>query len=175
MRRVLIRPETERDRSATDEVHRRAFAPPAPGAEPIEVGLVHALRADPGWIPALALVAEDSAGNVVGHLVGTEGRVGTEPVVGLGPFAVLPDRQRAGVGQALMHTVLGAADALGYPAVVLLGHLDYYPRFGFGPADQLGIEAPDPSWGEYFQARAMSTYDPALRGRFTYAAPFADL
>jgi putative acetyltransferase len=73
-----------------------------------------------------------------------------------------------------MHAVLGAADALGEPVVVLLGHTDYYPRFGFEPA-RLGIEAPDPAWGTHFQARPLSTYDPSVRGPFAYARPFAEL
>ncbi len=74
-----------------------------------------------------------------------------------------------------MHAVLGAADALGEPVVVLLGHTDYYPRFGFRPAAELGIEPPVAEWGAHFQARPLSAYDPGLRGPFRYAAPFDDL
>ena len=74
-----------------------------------------------------------------------------------------------------MHAVLGAADALGNAVVVLLGHVDYYPRFGFVPAASIGIEATDPTWGEHFQARPLSAWTPGLRGVFRYAAPFDDL
>jgi putative acetyltransferase len=74
-----------------------------------------------------------------------------------------------------MHAVLAATDALDYPLVVLLGHVDYYPRFGFVPAASLGIEAPDPGWGAHFQARPLAAHHPGLRGRFRYAAPFAAL
>src|SRR5690606_32607445 len=114
---VLIRRETADDVAAIDDVHRRAFASTAPaGADPGEVGPVRALRADPGWVPALSLVAEGDGGRVVGHVVATEGRVGDEHrALGLGPIGVLPEVQRRGVGHALMHAVLGAADALGYP------------------------------------------------------------
>ena len=60
---MLIRRETPAVIGRIDEVHRQAFN----GA--VEADLVHALRADPGWVPALALVAEDAAGAVVGHVV----------------------------------------------------------------------------------------------------------
>lgn len=79
------------------------------------------------------------------------------------------------MGSALVHTVLGAADALDEPLVALLGHRGYYPRFGFRPAADLGIDAPDPTWGDHFQARALTAHDPSLRGRFAYAPPFDDL
>ena len=71
-----------------------------------------------------------------------------------------------------MHAVLGAADALDYTVVVLLGHLDYYPRFGFVPARSIGIEPSEPSWGDHFQAHALSSWSAEVRGTFHYAAPF---
>jgi putative acetyltransferase len=74
-----------------------------------------------------------------------------------------------------MHAVLAAADALNEPMVVLLGHTDYYPRFGFEPATTYDIEPPDPSWGAHFQVRPLSTYDPTVRGPFAYAPPFDEL
>jgi putative acetyltransferase len=88
---------------------------------------------------------------------------------------VLPDRQGNGVGAALMYAALGAADALGYPVVVLLGHRDYYPRFGFEAASRLGIVPTESAWGEHFQARTLSAWSPELAGLFRYASPFDDL
>ena len=173
---MLIRRERATDVDHIDEVHRLAFAGSTPdGGEPVEVGLVHALRADPGWVPALALVAEDAAGDVVGHVVCSEGSLDGAAAVGLGPIGVRPMAQRAGVGHALMHAVLAASDALDYPVVVLLGHLDYYPRFGFVPASRLGILAPDPAWGDHFQARPLATWSAGRGGTFRYAAPFEAL
>jgi putative acetyltransferase len=96
-------------------------------------------------------------------------------VLGLGPLGVRPDRQGQGVGGALMHAVLAAADARDEPLVVLLGDPNYYRRFGFVAAGDLGIEAPEPAWGEHFQARLLAAYDPALTGPFAYAAPFTRL
>jgi putative acetyltransferase len=74
-----------------------------------------------------------------------------------------------------MHAVLGAADALDEQLVVLLGHRDYYPRFGFVPAADLGIEPEVPQWAPDFQARPLTAYRPGLSGRFRYAPPFGEL
>ncbi len=163
---MLVRREVPADVGSIDEVHRQAFD----GS--VEAGLVHALRADPGWVPALSLVAEDAGGRVVGHTVCTEGSLDGVAVVGLGPIGVLPSVQRTGVGQALMHAVIAASDALEYPLVALLGHLDYYPQFGFVPASQLGVVAPNLQWGDYFQARPLAAWHAGLRGTFRYAATF---
>ena len=157
------------DVSGIDEVHRAAFT------GPVEADLVHALRADAGWVPALSLVAEDAGGRLVGHVVCTEGAVGVTPVVGLGPIGVLPAVQRTGVGSALMHAVIAAADALTYPLVALLGHLDYYPQFGFVPGSRLGVLAPQPKWGDHFQVRTLATWRTGTAGIFRYAAPFEAL
>jgi putative acetyltransferase len=172
---VLIRQELLQDHDAIDAVHRAAFRPPSPGVEPVEARLVRELRDDAGWVPALSLVAEGTAGEVVGHVVCTEGGLAGVPVVGLGPIGVLPDHQGGGVGAALMHAVLAAADALGYPAVALLGHLDYYPRFGFVAARSMGIVPPDPAWGDAFQARPLRGWSSELGGEFRYAGPFERL
>jgi putative acetyltransferase len=166
---VLVRREQPADIGAIDDIHRQAFE----GA--VEADLVHALRADSGWVPELSLVAEDTAGAVTGHVVCTEGSLGSTVVVGLGPIGVLPSLQRRGVGQALMHAVIAAADALDYPLVALLGHLDYYPQFGFVPASRLGVLAPEPKWGDHFQARPLATWHAGLAGPFRYAAPFEAL
>ncbi|MFD0593344.1 GNAT family N-acetyltransferase [Catellatospora coxensis] len=143
---VLIRRETPADVDAIRSVTEAAFGPqyaPAPAPEP---GLVDQLRADAGWLPALSLVAEVD-GEVVGHVVCTRGRVGDAPALGLGPLSVRPDHQRSGVGSALMHAVLGAADALGEPVVALLGDPGYYRRFGFRQAEECGVLSPEAEWG----------------------------
>ncbi|KDE11982.1 GNAT family N-acetyltransferase [Rhodococcus aetherivorans] len=173
---MFIRRELPADVPAIGDVHRAAFAPLTPtGAEPVEPGLVEALRAGPAWLPRLSLVATDAEGTVVGHVCVTRGTVDGEPALALGPIGVLPELQRAGVGGALMHAVLGAADALDEPLVVLLGHLDYYPRFGFVPAAELGVEPDVPEWASHLQARALTAHRPQLRGVFRYAPPFYEI
>jgi putative acetyltransferase len=178
---VTVRPETAADVAAVHAVTAAAFtgvahsAPPVePGGPPGEATLVDRLRADPGWIPELALVAVDD-GAVVGHVVATRGDVAGRPALGLGPVSVRPDRQGTGIGSRLVRALLAAAADRGEGLVVLLGDPGYYHRFGFRPARELGIEAPDPGWGDFFQALALPGHDPAVTGRFTYAAPFDSL
>lgn len=175
---MLIRRERPEDVADIRAVTAAAFsgvehsAPPIePDGAPGEATLVGWLREDPGWVPELSLVAEVD-GEIVGHVVATRGTLAGQPALGLGPVSVSPARQRDGVGSALMHAILGAADALGEPVVVLLGSPAYYGRFGFVPASTLGIDAPDPAWADYFQARPLAAYDPSVRGTFAYAAPF---
>lgn len=177
MAAMLVRRETAGDAAAIRAVHTAAFATAdAPADVPAEAGLVDALRASDAWIPALSLVATDPDGRVVGHVVCTRARVAGQPVaLGLGPLGVLPAWQRRGVGSALMHAVLGAADALDEALVVLLGHPDYYPRFGFRPAVELGVTPPKP-WGpRYFLARPLTAWRASIRGEFAYADPFNEL
>ena len=134
--------------------------------------LIDELRTGPAWLPALSLVAVTPAGEVVGHVLGTRGHVGQDPVVALGPLAVRPDHQRHGAGSALMHAILGAADALGEPLVALLGDPGYYRRFGFELSTAYQITPPRPEWQPHFQVRVLSEYQPRLRGMFTYPEPF---
>lgn len=173
---MLIRRELPGDESAIHRVHADAFAPLHPGTPPVEPQLADDLRASDAHLGALSLVAM-ADGEIVGHVCCTRATLlpGDDAVLGLGPLGVRPSHQHRGVGGALMHAVLGAADALDEPLVVLLGHPDYYPRFGFRPAAEVGVEPEDPAWGPFFQARTLTSYRPELRGRFRYAQPFNDL
>jgi putative acetyltransferase len=173
---VLIRREAPGDAGTIYAVTAAAFARQAagepPGEPPAEATLVDALRASGAWLPALSLVAAAVDGDLIGHVVCSRGSVDAEPVLALGPLSVRPDWQRRGVGSALMHAVLGAADALGEPLVALLGSTGYYPRFGFRPAGEHRITPPQPQWEPHFQVRTLTAYRPTLRGRFDYAEPF---
>lgn len=180
---MLIRQERTDDVAAIRAVTAAAFAempysmPPVdPDGVPGEASLVGWLRESAGWIPELSLVAEED-GTIVGHAVATRGSVdrqGLDDVaaLGLGPVSVAPDRQNSGIGSALVRGVIAAADDLGEPLMVLLGEPAYYSRFGFKPAAELGIAAPEPEWGDYFQACPLAAYDGALTGTFRYAEPF---
>jgi putative acetyltransferase len=169
---VLIRREGPGDAGVIYAVTAAAFSRPGESGVPAEAPLVDALRASPAWIPELSLVAVDPGGDVVGHVVCSRGSAGGRPALGLGPLSVRPDRQLTGVGSALMHAVLGAADALGEPLVALLGSTAYYPRFGFRLASEYGIAPKEPQWMPHFQVRTLTAYDPGLRGLFEYPEPF---
>lgn len=173
---MLIRREVPGDEQAIDDVHADAFAAQYPQGRPVEPALVRNLRAGDGWIGALSLVAVVD-GTIVGHVCCTRAHLlpGNEPVLGLGPLGVRERHQRRGVGTGLMHAVIAAADALDESLIGLLGHPDYYPRFGFQPAAALGIEPEVPEWAPAFQARTLTHYRPGLTGRFRYAPPFTDL
>lgn len=162
------------DWAVVDAVTSAAFDGAHVAGEPVETDLLRALRRDDAWLPAFSLVAvlDD---RVVGHVVCTRGHVDAAPALGLGPISVLPPVQGRGVGTALMHTIIGAADAAGEPLIALLGDQRFYGRFGFVPASQVGLQAPDSTWGDHFQARALTGYTPGIAGAFRYAAPFADL
>jgi len=162
---LAVRRERAGDTDAIREVHRAAFD----GADPVEARLVDALRADPGWLPHLSLVAVLD-GEVRGHVVATRAWVGDVAALGVGPIGVLPAVQGRGVGSALMYALLGAAQARDETLVGLLGEPAYYGRFGFVAAAELGVAPPDPAWGPYFQVLPLTGRAPA--GGFQYAAPF---
>jgi putative acetyltransferase len=177
MGRIEVRQETEDDFDAVRRVHTEAFdRHQRAGARPPEVALTDELRASPEFIPELSLVA-DNGQLVVGHVIATRATVGPEasPVLGLGPLGILPSHQRQGVGVALMEAIVGVAESMGEPMIVLLGLPAYYNRFGFELASGYGIEPPEPVWAPNFLARPGRTYDPAARGLFTYAEPFSHL
>lgn len=112
--------------------------------------LVEAIRASPGHLPELALVAE-RGGRVVGHvmisLVGLDAAGGSRGTVpSLSPLAVDPDEQGRGIGSALVREVTAAARRRGEALVVLEGDPRYYGRFGFEPAAGHDVHIELPSW-----------------------------
>jgi putative acetyltransferase len=80
--------------------------------------------------------------------------------LGLGPLAVRPNRQRAGIGAALMQAALAAGDRGGTELIVVLGEPDYYGRFGFEPASRHGLGLPWPVPDEAFMARLATARAP---------------
>src|SRR5881396_4400587 len=125
---ITIRPEKPEDVSQVRNVNELAFGQPA------EADLVERLRQ--ACDDSLSLVAEDDA--VVGHILFTPVVIESEErrVLGMGlaPMAVLPGRQRQGIGSQLVRRGLDILHERGCPFVVVVGHPEYYPRFGFEPA-----------------------------------------
>lgn len=166
-----LRTEQPPDRPAILRLVCRAFET-EDGTVPAERALLAALFAAAEYIPDLSIVALQGP-EVVGHCITTRGWIGGEPVLGLGPLAVLPEYQRRGIGAALLGETSRRAAALGERVIVLLGHTGYYPRFGYRPASELGILAPEPAWGGHFMALPLARDVPS--GPFRYAAPFNGL
>lgn len=161
------RPETPDDIATIHAVNVAAF----PTAH--EADLVDALRADPqAWIDGLSIVTENPDGEIVGYALLTHCHVGGTPALALAPCAVLPDYQGKGAGSAAIRTALGTARRLGENLVVVLGHADYYPRFGFSPASGFGIHAPFEAPDEAFLALSLDAARPTPTGVIQYPAAF---
>jgi putative acetyltransferase len=147
----------------------------------VEPKLVDDIRLDGCYRPALALVA-DEGGEIVGHVMVNHCTLQDEDrtmhhVGMLSPLAVRPDRQKDGIGSALVREVCARADAQGDPLVILEGSPLYYPRFGFVDARTLGITIHLPDWAppEAGQALPLSSYSSSVRGAAVYPPPFASL
>jgi putative acetyltransferase len=163
---IEVRRERHEDRGAIRRVHAAAFAP-----SEIEPALVDELRAAGDLVAELCFVAVD-ADAPVGHVAISRATVDGTPALGLGPIGVLPERQHTGVGEALMRAVLAAASATDWPLIALLGHAEYYPRFGFEPAEPLGVVPPFPVESKYWMAYRLPAYHAGVRGTFRYADAF---
>jgi putative acetyltransferase len=112
--------------------------------QPEEADLVDALRKGAAFLPELSLVAQ-AGPSVVGHILFTRLEVrgdDARPGLALAPMAIARGFQRLGIGGQLIRAGLAAAREKGEPFVVVLGHADYYPRFGFERASRFGIRAP---------------------------------
>ncbi|PYK97033.1 MAG: GNAT family N-acetyltransferase [Verrucomicrobia bacterium] len=128
---IEIREERSDDVAAVREVNRRAFG------QDQESNIVDALRTNGGAL--LSLVATVN-GQVAGHIMYSPLTV-AENVLGvaLGPMAVVPEYQRQGIGTQLIEAGNRKIKDAGYPFIIVVGHAEYYPRFGFRPANEYGI------------------------------------
>ena len=154
---VIIRAEQPEDVEEIRQINRKAF-----GAE-AEANLVDALRAS--GIPCISLVAEDG-NRLIGYIlfspVTLDGDTTGVALTGLAPMAVLPDWQNKGVGSTLVEEGLRLCKQAGYTAVVVLGHPEFYPRFGFVPSEYFGITSEYDVPADVFMIREF--HDGALDG-----------
>lgn len=136
---IEIREEGPDDVAAVRALNRRAFG------QDLEGDIVDALRSNGASV--LSLVATRN-GQVVGHILYSPVSVGGDVTgAALGPMSVLPEHQRRGIGSQLVETGNRRLKEAGCPFILLVGHPDFYPRFGFTPASSHGIvcewEVPD--------------------------------
>ena len=132
---MRIRPEAEADRSAVRAVNEAAFE------TSVEADLVEVLRGKSTQLISLVADREDA---VVGHILFSRVTLAQHAqliLMGLGPMAVAPPHQRRGVGSALVREGLARCKQRAVQAVVVLGHPEFYPRFGFVPASRYAIRS----------------------------------
>ncbi len=127
---IEIRPEQPGDIPAIRDLNKRAFE------QDQEANIVDALRSNGAVSLSLVATLHDQ---VVGHIMYSPAEIGQLTGSGLGPMAVLPEHQRQGVGSKLIAAGNRQLKAAGCPFIVVVGHAEYYPRFGFSPARPLGI------------------------------------
>lgn len=163
-----IRSRNHSDYQAIAELNRQVFG------RDNEAQLVESIRHSDRYIPELELVAELNYA-IVGHilfsyidLVGQE----TLQVLGLAPMAVQPEFQRRGIGSALVQVGLEAASSLGESMVIVLGHPQFYSRFGFEPSVSYGIESPFPVPEEVFMVLPLNNYQEQYTGKVVYPPAF---
>jgi putative acetyltransferase len=129
---IEIREERADDVAAVRELSRRAFG------QDQESNIVDALRANDAALLSLVATLND---RVVGHIMYSPVTVGGNVKgAALGPMAVLPEYQRHGIGSKLIEAGNRKLKDASCPFIIVVGHADYYPRFGFRPASEHGIK-----------------------------------
>ena len=165
---AVLRAAGPGDAAAIRAVHLAAF----PG--PDEADLVERLERDGDVVLSLAAVEQD---RIVGHILisrmEAEGDGQHYRAVGLAPVAVLPERQKSGIGSALIREALDRLRAQGEEIVFLVGEPAYYRRFGFDA--QSSAPFASPYAGPYFMALALADIDIPAAGRADYTPAFAGL
>jgi len=142
----IIRQEQHDDYQQIEKVVEHAFAD-AEYSDHHEHQLVSRIRSSNSYIPELSLVAvEKDNSKIVGHILLSKIKINhpnqTTESLALAPISVLPDYQNKGIGKRLIEEVLNDAKRLGYHSVIVLGHPEYYPKFGFKKTSLWGIRAP---------------------------------
>jgi putative acetyltransferase len=142
---LTIRPETPKNAAAIRRVNIEAFG------QKEEAEIIEKLRSR-GMLRISLVAAQD--GEIIGHIafspVTVESEHSSSGAMALAPMSVLPAYQRKGIGSQLIYAGLEECRSLGHEIVVVLGHPDYYPRFGFTPAKPKGVncefQVPDEAW-----------------------------
>jgi putative acetyltransferase len=132
---ILIRPEQTEDIDAIRRVNELAFEQSA------EAEIVDRLRQNEDDIISLVAIRDEQ---IIGHILFSpmtiQGEVEISGAMGLAPMSVLPECQRQGIGSKLIETGLNVLKTRHCPLVIVLGHPEYYPKFGFVPACRLGLK-----------------------------------
>ncbi len=162
---IKIRLENEKDHKTVENLTRDAFWDLfQPGCD--EHILAHKLRKAEAFIPELDFVAEEGR-RIVGNIMYSrakviDGKGSEQEVLTFGPLSVLPSHQKLGVGSGLVNHTIKLAEEMGFKAIIIFGHPEYYHRFGFANAERFRITTSDGVNFEPFMA--LELYEGALRG-----------
>lgn len=167
---MLIRQEMPADYEAVYGLVAEAFAT-AEHADGNEQDLVVALRKSEAFVPQLSIIAEID-GELAGHILFTKADAGGNEALVLAPLSVKPKYQRQGVGSALIAKGHKTAAQLGYSYSLVLGSDTYYPRAGYVPAVQFGVEVPEGFPSENFMAVKLRENAKPICGPVTYPKEF---
>ncbi|MGE7880385.1 GNAT family N-acetyltransferase [Bacillus sp. NPDC094077] len=173
---VTIRQEQKNDYRKTEEVVKEAFLHEE-FSDKKEHELVKRIRECDAFIPELSIVAVD--GEIVGHIMLSKITIekGDTSVdsLSLAPVSVAPSHQKKGIGGKLIASALEKAKELGYGSVVVLGHPEYYPKFGFKKASKWNIKAPFEVPDEVFMAMELreNAFE-GVEGIVQYSSAFAE-
>ncbi|MGA9225507.1 MAG: N-acetyltransferase [Mesobacillus sp.] len=167
-----IRQESPSDYQDIREVNILAF-----NNQENEAKLVELIRQSENFIPQLSLVAESENQEIIGHILISTITIVTEngkiSTLGLAPMAVKPGYQNKGIGSALVSSGLEACQESGYKHIFVLGHPNFYPRFGFVSSKANGINPPFPVPDEVFMALELESGSlSGMHGRIEYPAAF---
>ena len=167
---IEIRQENQKDYEEVYRVIKTAFET-AEHSDGNEHDLVVVLRNSDSFIPELSLVAvkEDK---IVGYILFTKIKIENHEEIALAPLAVLPEYQKQGIGSMLIEQGHKIAKKLGYHYSIVLGSENYYPKFGYIPAIQYGIQAPFDVANENFMALKLNDADTGIQGVVQYAKEF---
>ncbi|MEC3605682.1 N-acetyltransferase [Bacillus glycinifermentans] len=158
---ILIRQELTEDYNTTEEIVKKAFLNEE-YSDKKEHLLVNRIRKSDAFIPELSLVAVNQDKNIIGHVLLSKIKIadGDNAVdsLALAPVSVAPEYQKKGIGSRLIRAALKNAKELGYRSVIVLGHKDFYPKFGFKPASLWNIQAPFEVPDEVFMALELTDH-----------------
>ncbi|MGM2794358.1 GNAT family N-acetyltransferase [Bacillus cereus group sp. Bce004] len=160
---VKIRQEQQNEYRKTEEVVQQAFLHEE-FSDKTEHELVKRIRECDAFVPELSIVAVDE--EIVGHIMLSKIKIEKDGAsvdsLALAPVSVATGHQKKGIGGKLIVAALEKAKELGYGSVVVLGHPEYYPKFGFKKASEWNIKAPFEVPDEVFMA--MELRENALEG-----------
>lgn len=156
---MKIRQEQKSDHKKVYEINKQAFN------QEDESKLIEKIRVGENFVPELSLVAELD-GEIVGHILFSKikivGKAEYESLA-LAPMAVVPELQKQGIGGELVKAGLEIVRKLGFESVIVLGHKDYYPKFGFEKASKWGVKCPFEVPDEAFMA--IELVEDSLKGK----------